>query len=119
MLRLNTSESGSRLGVGGDPVPCVQCERREVGLAWGDYCSVCREERRLLAGARAQRAAILAAIAMAAYLFWKTPPKLGPRVFAATSVLLVYVIIRRIVSRLLMDYLPKRSTRPAVEEERK
>ena len=66
MLRLNTSASASQLGLGGDPVPCVQCERREIGLAWGDYCSVCKEERRRIANGRAQRAAIVAAVLLAA-----------------------------------------------------
>jgi len=116
MLRLNSSGSGSRRGFGGNPVPCVQCDRREVGLGWGEYCSVCREERRREANAKAQRVAIVAAVLMAAYLIWRTPVALGPRIFAAASVFLVYLIIRRVVSRLLMDYMPKRHLPPSEGE---
>lgn len=102
-------------GLDGDKVPCVQCDRREYGLSWGDYCSLCREERQLKAEAKAKRVAAGAAIVMAAYLFLTIPPLLSQRVFAAVSVVLVYFIVRRVVSRLAFEYLPKEPRNRSVE----
>ncbi|MBL8985391.1 MAG: hypothetical protein JNJ80_03905 [Gemmatimonadetes bacterium] len=107
MLRLNNSGIGSRLGLKGDPVPCVQCDRREPGLAWGDFCTVCREERAIRANRVARRYAVVAALILAAWLLWKTPPTFTQRIFGAASVLLLYLIVRRIVSRVVQEYLPK------------
>ena len=107
MLRLNSSGIGSQLGLEGEPVPCVQCDRREIGLSWGDFCSVCREERRRKANRIAQRYAIGAALILAGWLIWKTPPTMTQRIFGAASVLLIYLIIRRLISRLIQEYLPK------------
>ncbi len=112
MLRLNHS---TLPGIGGEKVPCVQCDRREFGLAWGDYCSVCREMRRRRAEARAQRIAIGAAVVMAAWLVWRTPADLEQRIFAGASVLLVYVIVRRVVSRMLQEFMPKELQKPSVQ----
>jgi hypothetical protein len=86
----------------------VQCDRREVGLAWGDYCSVCREERSRRANRLAQRVGIAGAGLLAAWLIWRTPNQLLPRIFAAASVLLLYVVLRRLVSRVAMDLMPKK-----------
>ncbi len=108
MLRLNGLGTRSPLAPGGDPVPCVQCDRREAGLSWGDFCSVCRRERARRADRLAQRLAIVAALVLAAYLLiWRTPIHFAQRLFAAASVLLVYLVIRRIVSRLLQEFMPK------------
>ncbi len=107
MLRLNNSAITSRLGLAAEPVPCVQCDRREPGLAWGDYCHVCKEERRRKAARVGQRYGIAAAVILAIWLIWQTPPALTQRIFAAASVLLVYLIVRRFVSRILEEYLPK------------
>lgn len=112
MLRLNTSATASQLASGGEPVPCVQCDRREAGLAWGDFCSVCRRERARRADRLAQRWALVAAVALAAwFLFWRTPVHSAQRFFAAASVLLVYLVIRRLVSRVLQELMPKEMKR--------
>ncbi|MBX3147661.1 MAG: hypothetical protein KF785_12925 [Gemmatimonadales bacterium] len=112
MLRLNSSGTASQLASGGNPVPCIQCDRRETGLSWGDFCSVCRRERARRADRLAQRWAILAAAALAAWLlFWRTPVHSAQRIFAAASVLLVYLVIRRLVSRVLQELMPKEMKR--------
>ena len=111
MLRLHTSGTRSPLGSAGSPVPCVQCDRREPGLAWGEFCSVCREARRRRADRLAQRWAIVAALGLAAWLLWNTPVTFTQRLFAAASVLLVYVVVRRLVSRLLQEFMPKEMKR--------
>jgi len=94
--------------LGSEPeVPCVQCDRRERGLAWGDYCSVCKEERRRRANRPARLLSAIAAVLMGAWLTWRTPARLGPRMFAAASVVLTYVVVRRIVFRAAMEFLPR------------
>jgi hypothetical protein len=114
MLRLN--QTSNLPGVGGEKVPCVQCDRREYGLSWGDYCSVCREARRRRAEAKAQRIAIAAALLMAAYLMWRGPADMTQRIFAGASVLLVYLIIRRIVSRMIQEFMPKELRKPSAQD---
>jgi hypothetical protein len=106
MLRPGSLETRSRLGYAGEPVPCVQCDRREVGLAWGEYCTVCRQRRERRAARIAQRVAIGGALLLAAWLIWRTPDAFLPRLFGAASVLLLYVILRRIVGRVVVEYLP-------------
>lgn len=96
-------------------VPCVQCNRREYGLSWGDYCSLCREERLVKAERTAKRVAIAGAALMGGWHLWRTPPDLTQRIFAAASVLLVYLVVRRLVSRLLLEYLPKELRNRSVE----
>ncbi len=107
MLRHNNSGIRSPLGLAPEEVPCVQCDRREAGLAWGDFCAICREDRRRKADRTAQRYAIGAGLALGAWLIWRTPPALPQRIFGAVSVVLVYIIVRRTVSRLVQEYLPK------------
>jgi hypothetical protein len=65
---------------------------------------VCRELREKRAGAVAQRVAIGGAAVLAAYLIWASPNELLPRIFAAASVLLAYVILRRLVARVVLDF---------------
>jgi len=54
----------------------------------------------------------VAAVALAAwFLFWRTPVHSAQRFFAAASVLLVYLVIRRLVSRVLQELMPKEMKR--------
>ena len=94
----------SRLAQPGDPVPCIKCDRREPGLSWGDYCSVCREELDKKASSIARRAAILGALIMGASLFFQGLTDFKSRLFGAASVLLVYLIVQRVVSRAVLEY---------------
>jgi hypothetical protein len=95
----------SPLGRVGDPVPCVKCGRREVGTAWGDYCPVCREERNARANRIAARVALIGAALMGAGLWLQGLVDFKARLFAGASVLLTYVILRRLVSRGVLEYL--------------
>ncbi len=109
MLRPWSSGRRSPLGFAGDPVPCVQCERREVGLAWGDYCSVCRAERERRANRVARRVGIAGAAVLAGWLIWRTPNEFVPRLFAAASVLLLYVVLRRVAARVALELMGNRA----------
>jgi len=61
----------------------------------------------------AQRVAIGGSLVLAAWLVWRTPNEFLPRLFGAASVLLLYVILRRIVSRVILEYLPKETGGPS------
>lgn len=94
----------SPLGRNAEPVPCVRCDRREPGLGWGDYCSVCRAEQEGAANRIARRIALLGAGLMGASLVWQGLPDFKARLFGAASAVLVYLILWRIVSRAVLEY---------------
>ena len=91
----------------GPEVPCIQCQRRERGLAWGDYCNVCRGEREAKANRRARRVALIGAALMAAWLLFRLPAAFTPRLFGGLAVLLVYVVLWRGVSRVALEFMPR------------
>jgi hypothetical protein len=97
-----------RLESAGDPVPCVRCDRREAGLAWGDYCTVCREERDQSANRIARRVALLGAALLGVSLWRQGLADFKARLFAGASIVLAYVILRRLVSRGVLEYLLRR-----------
>ncbi len=95
----------SSLGFG--EVPCAQCGRRETGLAWGERCPVCREERQRRARRLSARWALVATAGVAVYVWLRVPaePPIA-RVYGGIAVLATYIIIRRIVTRVVQDLLP-------------
>ena len=88
-------------------VPCVLCDRRERGLTWGDYCSACKKARQHKASRIARKASAVAALIMAVWLLIRVPPQLTPRVYAAVTVIVVYVVVRKIVWQVAMEFLPR------------
>ncbi|MEO8452722.1 MAG: hypothetical protein ABI647_23215 [Gemmatimonadota bacterium] len=44
---------------------------------------------------------------MAVWLLIRVPPRLGPRAYAAATIVLAYAVVRKIVSRLAMELLPR------------
>ena len=94
----------SLLAHAGDPVPCIRCDRREPGIAWGDYCPVCRQERNRQANAIARRAGLIGAALLGAGLWVRGLADFKTRLFAGASILLTYVILRRLVSRGMLEY---------------
>lgn len=107
MLQPRFSVNRSPLGLPPELVPCVQCDRRQAGLPWGEFCTICREERRRKAERAARRYAVVPALILGVWLLWYTPPRMTERIFGAVSTLLVYLIVRRIISRLMQEYMPK------------
>jgi hypothetical protein len=93
---------------GGLPeVPCAKCGRRVAGLAWGDLCPECRAERAGRARRLAHRISIAAAALMAAYVAFRFPGDPMSRLYGAGAVLATYVIVRRVASRVAMEFLPQ------------
>ena len=86
-------------------VPCVRCQRRIRGLAWGDLCPDCLAERKGRASRLASRISLAATVLMAAYVAVRVPPEPMARIYAAIAVLATYIIVRRIATRVAMEYL--------------
>ena len=94
------------LSRGGLPeVPCARCERRVVGLAWGDLCPQCRAERSRRASRIANRISLAATLLMGVYVALTMPHDPMARSYGAIGVLATYIIVRRIASRVAMETL--------------
>jgi hypothetical protein len=94
------------LSPGGRPeVPCVKCERRVVGLAWGDLCPQCHAERARRASRLAIRISLAATILMGLYVAFRMPPEPLARIYGAVAVLATYIIVRRLVGRVAMEIM--------------
>jgi hypothetical protein len=94
---------------GGSPdVPCLTCGKRVYGLGWGTDCPECHARRDARASRLGGRVALGATALMGLYVWLKVPaePALG-RIYGIVAVLATYVIVRRIVSRIAMEYLPR------------
>ncbi len=94
------------LSRGGLPeVPCAKCERRVIGLAWGDICPQCRAERSKRASRLANRISLAATLLMGLYVAFSMPQDPMARVYGAIAVLATYIIVRRITSRVAMEIM--------------
>ena len=88
-------------------VPCAKCGKRVPGLAWTELCPECRWEREARARRLSSRVALVATALMGLYVFFRVPATTSLRLYAAVAVLATYVIVRRITTRLAMEFLPK------------
>jgi hypothetical protein len=86
-------------------VPCVRCGRRVRGLGWGELCPDCRAERKRRASRLASRISLAATVLMAAYVALRVPAAPMARLYGAIAVLATYIIVRRIVTLVAMEYL--------------
>lgn len=92
--------------LGGLPeAPCARCERRVRGLQWGDLCPDCMAERRRRASRLASRISLAATVLMAAYVAIRLPGAPMARLYGGIAVLATYIIVRRIVTLVAMEYL--------------
>ena len=96
------------LSSGGLPeVPCARCERRVRGLAWGELCPQCRSERAARSTRLGNRLGLAATALMAAYVAWHLPVDPTARFYGVVAVVATYIIVRRIASRIAMEFLPR------------
>ena len=86
-------------------VPCAKCGRRIEGLPWGELCPDCLAERKRRASRLAGRISLAATVLMAAYVALRVPADPTARLYAAVAVLATYIIVRRIATRVAMEYL--------------
>jgi hypothetical protein len=88
-------------------VPCVKCHRRVPGLPWGELCPQCRAERWARASRVGARISLVATALMAAYVALRLPGDATSRFYGAVAVVATYIIVRRIASRVAMEFLPQ------------
>ena len=86
-------------------VPCAKCGRRIRGLTWGALCPECQAEREGRASRLGRRISLAAAVLMAAYVAVRMPADAMARLYAGIAVLATYIIVRRIATRVAMEYL--------------
>ncbi|MDQ3222495.1 MAG: hypothetical protein M3Q75_03340 [Gemmatimonadota bacterium] len=86
-------------------VPCTKCGRRIAGLPWGELCPDCRAWRQKRASRLGHRISLAATALMAAYVALRVPADPSARLYAAIAALATYIIIRRIATRVAMEYL--------------
>jgi hypothetical protein len=86
-------------------VPCIRCQRRVRGLGWGELCPDCLAERKGRASRLASRISLAATLLMAAYVAFRVPAAPMARLYSAIAVLATYIIVRRIVTLVAMEYL--------------
>jgi hypothetical protein len=77
------------------------------GLAWTGLCPECRWEREGRARRLSSRIALAATALMGLYLVFRLPPDPTARLYGGLAVVVTYVIVRRIASRLAMEFLPR------------
>jgi hypothetical protein len=70
-------------------------------------CPECLAEREGRARKLARRISLAATVLMAAYVAIRVPAAPMARLYGAIAVLATYIIVRRIVTRVAMEYLPK------------
>ena len=94
------------LSRGGLPeVPCASCERRVIGLAWGDLCPECRAVRSRRASRLANRISLAATLLMGLYVAFRMPHDPMARIYGAVAVLATYIIVRRVSARVAMEMI--------------
>ena len=87
--------------------PCIDCGKRTPGLLFGNRCEMCRINRQRRASRKAGRISIVAAGLMAAYLIWRPfPGGMQGRIYAGVAVLVTYLLVRRIASRVFFETMP-------------
>ena len=77
------------------------------GLAWGELCPECRSERAARSSRLGNRVSLAATVLMAAYVAWRVPADPTGRFYGAVAVVATYIIVRRIASRIAMEFLPQ------------
>ena len=88
-------------------VPCARCEKRVAGLQWGEFCPGCLAERRSRANRLSNRISLPATLLVALYVLLRMPPYPLSRIYGAIAVLTTYIVLRRIVTRVATELLPK------------
>ena len=88
-------------------VPCAQCGRRVAGLEWNALCPDCSRDRQRRANRLASRISLAATALTGAYVYWRVPNQPLARTYGVIAILATYIIVRRIVQRLGMEFLPR------------
>ncbi len=102
------------LPVGWAEVPCAACGEHIPGLAWGELCADCLRARKRRANRVSSLISLAGTALTAAYVSFRLPAVPNARIYSVVLVVAVYVILRRIATRVAMEFLP-RQPRPTRE----
>jgi hypothetical protein len=94
-----------RLPAGFAEVPCARCGTFTPGLQFGELCPDCFKRRSTRANRLSRLISLAATALFAAYVSFRIPPTPKARMWAVISVVLVFLIVRRVVKRVAMDAL--------------
>jgi hypothetical protein len=87
-------------------VPCAGCGKRIAGLDWGGLCAECRARRLGRANRLASRISLPATLLVGLYVTYRMPPLPLARVYGVIAVLVTYIVVRQIVQRVALEFLP-------------
>jgi len=88
-------------------VPCAKCGERVYGLAWGELCANCVKDRKRRANRVSSLISLAGTALAAAYVSFRLPAIPNARIYAVVLVVAVYIILRRIATRVAMEFLPR------------
>jgi hypothetical protein len=77
-----------------------------AGLAWGDRCRDCQQQRLSRATRLARRISFPATLLVGLYVVLRIPPLPFARLYGAIAVLVTYIAVRQIVRRVALELLP-------------
>ena len=84
--------------------PCARCGKR-ARIAWGELCPICQGEREEKAVSFSRWIALAVALVVGLYAVLRIPSE--HKWYSAVAVAGVYLISRRIVTRLALEFLPR------------
>lgn len=96
-----------RLPSGWAEVPCARCGEHVAGLGWGELCDTCLKNRKRRANRISHIISLAGTALTAAYVSFRFPAIPSARIYAAVLVVAVYIILRRIATRVAMEFLPR------------
>ena len=88
-------------------VPCARCGERVEGLNWGELCPDCLRARKRRANRVSSLISLAGTALAAAYVSFRLPAIPNARIYAVVLVVAVYIILRRIATRVAMEFLPR------------
>ena len=84
--------------------PCARCGKR-ASIQWGELCPICQGERAVRAVKISRWVALAVAMIAGLYAVLRIPEQ--HKWYTAIAVVGVYIIARRIATRLALEFLPK------------
>jgi hypothetical protein len=76
-------------------------------LGWGELCPKCRAERFARANRLARRISLPATFLVGLYVLLRMPAFPLARVYGAITILITWVVVRKIVQRVALELLPR------------
>jgi hypothetical protein len=92
---------------GSAEVPCARCGERSAGVQWGELCANCVKLRKRRANRVSSLISLAGTALAAAYVSYRLPAIPNARIYAVVLVVAVYIILRRIATRVAMEFLPR------------